>query len=461
MDGRSEHSFYWPEITLAFLRRSGRGLVESCDDAAARLKRVGAALVADLQRRELKAELRKRYLFAQEESSHSSEEDLVQFHEYAAASGEAASQVTLGDFYLHGAYGLNASHDRAFQYFQAAARQGSARGQSLLGFMTEKGYGAPADATAALALYQLAAQQQDAFGMVRLGLAYLQGRLGLPPDAMQAEHLLTAASKSGSAQAWLGLGLLYARTDEKKAAKFFLLAAQKGSTLAAFELAQLQLKEAALCANAVQNLAHVVEWSDPVLRLLARAHREARRGGVAVALALYERLAWAGVEEAQANAAHLYHRRLDDFGRARRYYELSAEQGNAHSHLMLGNYHYAQGSLNLSHTAYRRAAELHNVEAQYVLGYMYQHGEGVPAPDAHLAKRYYDMALATSPSALYAVYLSLAHLHLTTSSLSALFSAGATSFFNVFAFWWNDTVVMAVLAILLVSLLTARLMREH
>jgi hypothetical protein len=85
----------------------------------------------------------------------------------------------------------------------------------------------------------------------------------------------------------------------------------------------------------------------------------------------------------------------------------------------------------------------------------------VPAPDAHLAKRYYDMALATSPSALYAVYLSLAHLHFTTSSLSGLVSGAAASLFNVFAFWWNDTVVMALLTILLVSLLTARLMREH
>jgi len=147
--------------------------------------------------------------------------------------------------------------------------------------------------------------------------------------------------------------------------------------------------------------------------------------------------------------------------RARRYYELSAEQGNAHSHLMLGNYYYAQRSLNLSHTAYRRAAELHNVEAQYNIGYMYQHGEGVPAPDAHLAKRYYDLALATNPSALYAVYVSLAHLHLTTSSLLSLASGAAESVFNVFTFWWNDSVVMALLAILLVGLLSARMVREH
>ncbi len=458
--GRSEAAYYWPEITLAFLRRSGRGLVESCDDAAARLKRVATALVADLQRRELKAELRKRYLFLVDET-HSTEEDVVQFHEYAAAAGEAASQVTLGDFYLHGSYGLNASHEKAYLYFQAAARQGDARGRSLLGFMTEKGYGAPADAGAALELYKQAAEQNDSFGMVRLGLAHLQGRLGLTPDPKQAEQLLTTASKSGSAQAWLGLGLLHTKSDDKKAVKFFLLAAQKGSTLAAYELAQIQLKDATLCASAVQNLAHVVEWSDPVLRVLARAYRDARRGHVEEALSLYERLAWGGVEEAQANAAYLLHKQLNDVERARRYYELSAEQGNANSHLMLGNYYYERNSLNLSHTAYRRAAELHHFEAQYNLGYMYQFGLGVPTPDVHLAKRHYDMALATNPAALYAVYLSLAYLHLTTSSLSSLVTGALSAVFNLFAFWWNDSIVIAILTIVLVSLLSARMMREN
>jgi hypothetical protein len=42
---------------------------------------------------------------------------------------------------------------------------------------------------------------------------------------------------------------------------------------------------------------------------------------------------------------------------------------------------------------------------------MHEHGEGLPK-DFHLAKRYYDKALATNPSAALPVYLALAGLWL-------------------------------------------------
>lgn len=335
--------------------------------------RVATSIVADLRKVEVKAELRKRYLFMNDVGN--SDEDVVQLHEYAAAAGEPAAQVRLGEFYLTGSHGVPISYEKAFTCFEAAAMQGDARGRSLMGFMLEKGYGTTADASAALSLYEQAAQQQDSFGLVRLGFVYLQGRLGVPPDAKQAEHHLTAASKAGAAQAWLGLGQLARAADPKKAAKLFAVAAQKGSMGAAFELAQLQLAEdAALCVVAAQNLASVFEWSTPVRQMLQRAHELARplagggggggggrEGNASLALRIYETLAWAGVEEAQANAAHLYHHALKDMETAARYYELSAEQGNAHSHLVLGDYYYNRQKLNLSHTAYRRASELHQL----------------------------------------------------------------------------------------------------
>ncbi len=238
--------------------------------------------------------------------------------------------------------------------------EGDPRGRSLLGFMFEKGYGTKADASRALEYYELASRENDTFGHIRLGFVYLEGRLGVAADLKSAEHHLTVASKSASAQAWLGLGLLARKSDPKKASKLFAVAAQKGSLLGAFELSQLQLAEdGMLCGAALQNLAHVFEWSSGVRRMLEKAFKAERvERNTTRALELYEILAWAGVEEAQANAAHIYHHVKNDMEKALRYYELSAEQGNARSHLMIGNYYYTR-NLNLSHTAYRRAADLH------------------------------------------------------------------------------------------------------
>lgn len=107
----------------------------------------------------------------------------------------------------------------------------------------------------------------------------------------------------------------------------------------------------------------------------------------------------------------------------------------------------------------------------YNLGYMYQlrqqwgeivflvkkyirFGEGVPAPDPHLAKRYFDLSLATNPASLYAVFLSLLYLHATTSPLSSVFE-----YVNVW-FWYNEAVVISILTIVLITLLSARLARQ-
>lgn len=56
--------------------------------------------------------------------------------------------------------------------------------------------------------------------------------------------------------------------------------------------------------------------------------------------------------------------------------------------------------------AYRRASDKENAQAMFNLGFMYEHGEGLPK-DFPLAKRFYDMALKTDSSAALAVKLAL------------------------------------------------------
>ena len=47
-----------------------------------------------------------------------------------------------------------------------------------------------------------------------------------------------------------------------------------------------------------------------------------------------------------------------------------------------------------------------NAQAMFNLGYMHEHGEGLPF-DLHLAKRYYDQALETDRAAKFPVMLAL------------------------------------------------------
>ena len=50
-----------------------------------------------------------------------------------------------------------------------------------------------------------------------------------------------------------------------------------------------------------------------------------------------------------------------------------------------------------------------NAQAMFNLGYMHEHGQGLPL-DLHLAKRYYDQALEIDPAAKLPVTLALASL---------------------------------------------------
>jgi len=50
-----------------------------------------------------------------------------------------------------------------------------------------------------------------------------------------------------------------------------------------------------------------------------------------------------------------------------------------------------------------------NAQAMFNLGYMHEHGQGLPL-DLHLAKRYYDQALENDPAARLPVTLALTSL---------------------------------------------------
>ena len=151
-------------------------------------------------------------------------------------------------------------------------------------------------------------------------------------------------------------------------------------------------------------------------------------------LLIYEKLAERGLEVAQSNAGWIYDSNLqslqfgnDETGNlnqifALKYYSRSADQGNAISHLKLGDYHYyGKAGLKVDHVKafnYYRHVSTVNAQAKYNLGYMHHFGEGITR-DLFLAKRFYDASLETDSNAFIPVKLSLALLgyHYATEML--------------------------------------------
>lgn len=181
------------------------------------------------------------------------------------------------------------------------------------------------------------------------------------------------------------------------------------------------------------------------------------KGDLGKALLLYLRMAELGFEVAQSNAAWI----LDKYGdrsmclgesglctdaeryqRAHMLWWQASEQGNEHAALLIGDaYYYGRvcefkqlNTLTFFITRtdfnkmsqgierdYVRAAEAYmqaksqaNAQAMFNLGYMYEHGEGLPL-DLHLAKRFYDEALDVDPAAKFPVTLALASLWVRTN----------------------------------------------
>lgn len=78
--------------------------------------------------------------------------------------------------------------------------------------------------------------------------------------------------------------------------------------------------------------------------------------------------------------------------------------------------------------AYRHAQHQINPQAMFNLGYMYEHGLGLPF-DPHLAKRYYDQAADVDPAAKLPVAFALASLWIRKNYAGSFLVSLPTPFF--------------------------------
>ena len=414
--------------------------------------------------------------------------DVAQYYKYSADMGDADAASAMGRLLTVGARGVAADHESAYKYFTQAAAAGDADAMARLGHMFANGVGvdAPSNETA-LALFRAANDKGVARAAYGLGYMHLGG-FGVPRDLAKAFEHLSAAADAGLPEAQFHLGGLYARgvfgkdaptrldaqtgettyappkrRDHAKAFYNFNLAAAQGHATATYNLAIMQLSGALglpqTCKSAcllLKGLAERGAWASGGEAARAALAAGRKRAG----LVQYMKMAEAGVEVAQANAAFVLDRAEpwyeestgddDDDARSRgggvrsrfgllektttasdrerralRYHKLAADQGNVLSLLKIGDaYFYGRTGdagvdrpasrddekrneqRNVSAAVYLRATQRRSAQAMFNLGFMHEHGIGLPK-DLHLAKRYYDMALSTDPKAFVPVKLAL------------------------------------------------------
>ncbi len=136
----------------------------------------------------------------------------------------------------------NKDYGTAFREWKAAAEAGQAEAQFDLGVSAcAQARGAPRDSTTAERWYRKAAEQGNAEAEFALGQMYSRG-WGVPrdeADALRWFQMANAPDSDGPSTDWLLLDGYGTQQDQKQAAYWYELAAQKGHAEAQFALGRL------------------------------------------------------------------------------------------------------------------------------------------------------------------------------------------------------------------------------
>ncbi len=367
----------------------------------------------------------------------SSQQEILDYYEYSADLDELHTLIVLGQIFYEGYNGTPTNYAQARHYFEQAAERGSAAAKGYLGDMYYYGHGVPKDTAKAFRYYREGAVEGSSIAKNGLGVLYREG-IEVVKDEDEALKLFLQASEDGLAEAQYNAGLLmhklFPLTMDDKSLSMLVKAFQQGKsemterfnhllghTLAHFEIARQNVKNNLVCTFSLAMLRGVVE-KGPEAELFQAAFDDYHGGDKEVSLAKYFYLADHGFEVAQYNAAQILLESKTPHGyrRAMVYLHRSASQGNVKARLKLGDiffYGHGLSSPNMvnAYLAYKEAYTKNSAQASFNLGYMYQHGLGVPV-DYHLAVRYYEAAASIDrrkyPQAWLPVRLALIGLEL-------------------------------------------------
>ncbi|GAA5962122.1 hypothetical protein JCM3765_005531 [Sporobolomyces pararoseus] len=375
-------------------------------------------------------------------------------------SGLAAGY--LGRMYLRGE-GVQVNFQKAFLWFKRGTTRGDRESHNGLGVMYRDGLGVERNLKTSLLHFHTAAQQDLAEAQVNLGKYHFGlGDRVLATTFFEAAIRTDGIRQPDTFQAYYYLAELASTND------------QSGSGGAA---------GGDNCPVTVSFYKHVAERGDWDHEVWWEAERARDRGDLRKALLGYWIMAERGYEVAQNNVAWILDR---DKSRIRvplldkapigsnetdrialTYWTRSAAQDNVDALVKLGDYYFkgigttstsastsassSLGSLEkeeeeeekddsnrrrgeeLGGPQFEKAATFYqsaatsrlSAMAMWNLGWMHETGQGVPQ-DFHLAKRYLDSALETSPSAYFPSTLSLISLY-TRALYHVIFSPSSSS----------------------------------
>ncbi|KAF9144261.1 hypothetical protein BG015_000168, partial [Linnemannia schmuckeri] len=117
----------------------------------------------------------------------------------AAEQGHMNAQFKFGTILENGDPNVARDLATAVDWYRKAANQGHPEAQIRLGVLYGKGTGVPLDDKMAPIWYTRAAEQEVELAQLAVGVQYYQGRVGVPPECVQAPHWLSKASEKGSA----------------------------------------------------------------------------------------------------------------------------------------------------------------------------------------------------------------------------------------------------------------------
>ncbi|KAK1583235.1 hypothetical protein Q3G72_022040 [Acer saccharum] len=333
--------------------------------------------------------------------SRGEEDEAFQILEYQAQKGNAGAMYRIGLFYYFGLRGLR--RDRA-----KAADKGEAQSMEFLGEIYARGAGVERNYTKALEWLTLAARQQLYLAYNGMGYLHVKGYGVDKKNYTKAKEYFEKAAEHEETGGHYNLGVMYykgigVKRNVKLACKYFLVAANAGHQKAFYQLAKMfhtgvGLKKNLHMATALYKL---VAERGPWSSLSRWALESYLKGDLGKAFLLYSRMAELGYEVAQSNAAWI----LDKYGErsmcmgesglctdaerhqcAHSLWWQASEQGDEHAALLIGDAYYYGRRL------YMHAKSQNNAQAMFNLGYIHEHGQGLPL-DLHLAKRYYDQAV--------------------------------------------------------------------
>ncbi|KAG7586913.1 Sel1-like repeat [Arabidopsis thaliana x Arabidopsis arenosa] len=365
--------------------------------------------------------------------SRGEEDEDFQILEYQAEKGNSAAMHKIGLFYYFGLRGLRRDHAKALYWFSKAVEKGEPMSMELLGEIYARGAGVERNYDKARECLTLAVKQGLYSAFNGLGYLYVKGYGVDKRNYTKAREYFEMAANNEDPSGHYNLGVLYlkgigVKKDVRRATKYFFVAANAGQPKAFYQLAKMfhtgvgLTKNLEMATTFYKLVAERGPWSS-----LSRWALEAYlKGDVGKAFILYSRMSELGYEVAQSNAAWI----LDKFGersmcmgvsgfctdkerhdRAHSLWWRASEQGNEHAALLIGDaYYYGRGTerdFMRAAEAYMYAKSQSNAQAMFNLGYMHEHGEGLPF-DLHLAKRYYDQALQSDAAAKLPVTLALA-----------------------------------------------------